>query len=123
MDTLVPLQEKRSRRAGWDVRVRGADEWAGAAGMVGADAIVEPSLPAPAFPIMSARELAELFEELPAEARSQLERLAEKLRAARRTQKPTGDYSFDWAGGLKEFRDQYTSVELQHKASEWRLES
>jgi hypothetical protein len=26
----------------------------------------------------------------------------------------------DWAGGLKDLRDKYTSVELQHKASEWR---
>jgi len=25
-----------------------------------------------------------------------------------------------WAGGLKEFRDQYTSLELQKKALEWR---
>jgi len=27
---------------------------------------------------------------------------------------------FDLIGGLKEYRDQYTSVELQKKASEWR---
>jgi len=27
---------------------------------------------------------------------------------------------FDWIGGLKEYRDKYTSVELQKKASEWR---
>ena len=26
----------------------------------------------------------------------------------------------DWSGGLKELRDQYTSVELQKKALEWR---
>ena len=26
----------------------------------------------------------------------------------------------DWAGALKEFRDQYTSLELQKKALEWR---
>ena len=26
----------------------------------------------------------------------------------------------DWAGALKEYRDQYTSLELQKKASEWR---
>ncbi len=72
---------------------------------------------------MSTRELVEIFEELPSEARSQLEHFAEKLRAARRLQKTNDDYSFDWAGGLKELRDHYTSVELQHKASEWRLES
>ncbi len=27
---------------------------------------------------------------------------------------------FSWVGGLKELRDQYTSVELQKKALEWR---
>ena len=26
----------------------------------------------------------------------------------------------DWAGTLKEYRDQYTSLELQKKALEWR---
>lgn len=31
----------------------------------------------------------------------------------RRRKKP----KFDWAGGLKELRDEYTSVELQEKAS------
>lgn len=31
--------------------------------------------------------------------------------------------NFDWAGGLKELRDEYTSVELQKKASKWRVES
>lgn len=28
---------------------------------------------------------------------------------------------FQWAGGLKEMGTRYTSVELQHKASEWRI--
>ena len=28
----------------------------------------------------------------------------------------------DWAGALKEFRDQYTSVELQHEISRMRTE-
>ena len=29
-------------------------------------------------------------------------------------------FSFDWEGGLAELKGKYTSVELQHKASEWR---
>lgn len=29
-------------------------------------------------------------------------------------------FKFDWEGGLSKLRDQFTSVELQHKASEWR---
>lgn len=29
-------------------------------------------------------------------------------------------FKFDWEGGLLKLRNKYTSVELQHKASEWR---
>ncbi len=29
-------------------------------------------------------------------------------------------FKFDWEGGLSEIRDEFTSVELQHKALEWR---
>ena len=35
----------------------------------------------------------------------------------RRKRKP----KLDWIGGLKDFRDKYTSLELQHKISDWRL--
>jgi len=29
-------------------------------------------------------------------------------------------FNFDWEGGLSELKDRFTSVELQHKALEWR---
>jgi hypothetical protein len=29
-------------------------------------------------------------------------------------------FKFDWEGGLSELKGEFTSVELQHKASEWR---
>lgn len=29
-------------------------------------------------------------------------------------------FKFDWEGGLSELKDQYNSVELQHKAMDWR---
>lgn len=29
------------------------------------------------------------------------------------------DFEFSWEGCLKDIRDKYTSVELQHKALEW----
>ncbi len=29
-------------------------------------------------------------------------------------------FKFDWEGGLSELKNRYTSVELQHKALEWR---
>ncbi len=34
------------------------------------------------------------------------------------SKKPT----LSWIGGLKEFKDRYTSLELQKKANEWRIE-
>ena len=32
----------------------------------------------------------------------------------------TETFKFDWEGGLSDLRDNYTSVELQHNALEWR---
>ena len=29
-------------------------------------------------------------------------------------------FKFDWEGGLSKLKNQYTSVELQHKAMDWR---
>ncbi len=29
-------------------------------------------------------------------------------------------FNFDWEGGLAELKEEYTSVELQHKVLEWR---
>ena len=29
-------------------------------------------------------------------------------------------FSFNWQGALKEYKNKFTSVELQHKANEWR---
>ena len=28
-------------------------------------------------------------------------------------------FTFDWEGGLKDMRDEFTSIELQHKSLEW----
>lgn len=30
--------------------------------------------------------------------------------------------TFEWAGALSHLKDKYTSVELQHKINEWRIE-
>lgn len=37
-------------------------------------------------------------------------------KSSRRGKKP----NLEWVGGLKAYRDQYTALELQKKASEWR---
>lgn len=31
--------------------------------------------------------------------------------------------SFNWSGGLSELKSEFTSIELQKKASEWRIEN
>lgn len=57
----------------------------------------------------------ELSPILQAEVRDFVEFLLEKQK-----RKDPGPIDQQWAGGLREFRDQYTSLELQKKALEWR---
>jgi len=64
--------------------------------------------------------LKELIDKLPPELQSEVRDFVEfllekKMRKAKKKPK------FDWAGALKDLRDQYTSVELQHKIVEWRI--
>ncbi|MGQ9631840.1 MAG: DUF2281 domain-containing protein [bacterium] len=66
------------------------------------------------------KPLEELVKELPPELQEEVRDFAEFLLEKRR-KKRRGKPRFDWAGALKELRDQYTSVELQHKISEWRI--
>jgi hypothetical protein len=63
----------------------------------------------------------EKIKKLPPELHKDVENYVDFLleRAKRKTGKKL---KLDWAGGLKEYRDTYTSVELQHKISKWRLE-
>jgi len=62
--------------------------------------------------------LKELIEKLPPnlqeEVRDYMEFLIEK-----KLEKAKGRLRLDWAGGLREYRDQYTSLKLQKKALEW----
>ena len=44
--------------------------------------------------------------------------LEKRKREEAEKKKPT----LSWAGGLSEFKDRYTSVELQHKVLEWMTE-
>lgn len=57
---------------------------------------------------------------LPPELQQEVEDFVEFL-IEKKMKRPKGKPKFNWAGALKEFRDQYTSVELQHKISEWRI--
>jgi hypothetical protein len=54
-------------------------------------------------------------------ARRSLVTFAEKYRIGKwHSANEIGKFKFDWEGGLAEFADRYTAVELQHKASDWR---
>lgn len=39
----------------------------------------------------------------------------------RKVSRTKGPLSFGWEGALKDLKNQYTSVELQHKISKWRI--
>ncbi|MCP9463593.1 MAG: DUF2281 domain-containing protein [Nitrospira sp.] len=66
------------------------------------------------------KELRELLEQLPPNLQQEVLDFAEFL-LEKSKKRPEGAPHFRWAGALKDLRDQYTSVELQHKASDWRL--
>jgi len=59
-------------------------------------------------------KIGELSSENQREVEDFVDFLTEK-RAKQLKKKPT----FSWAGALKELKDQYTSVELQHKVADW----
>ena len=66
------------------------------------------------------KPMEELLKELPPESqhavRDFIEFLLGKLRA-----RPRGKPEFGWAGALEDLRDQYSSVELQHQITNWRI--
>ncbi len=63
-------------------------------------------------------DLKGLIEKLPPELSQEVSDFIEFLLKKRARSK--GKLRLDWAGGLREFRDQFTSLELQKKALEWR---
>ena len=62
--------------------------------------------------------LKELVEQLPPDLQEEAKDFVEFLLQKRGT-KEAGELKLRWRGALRELRDQYTSVELQHKAVEW----
>jgi hypothetical protein len=66
------------------------------------------------------RTLEEVVRQLPPEYQAELYDFAEFL-LERSRRKPSGRPGFGWAGALKDLRAKYSSVELQHEASNWRV--
>ncbi len=66
------------------------------------------------------KSIDERMKNLPPELQREVEDFVEFL-VERRSKKGGSKPTFTWAGALKDLRDQYTSVQLQHKISEWRI--
>jgi hypothetical protein len=62
--------------------------------------------------------LEEVVQKLPADLLWEVEDFAQFLPETR-VQLKGGKFRLDWAGALSEFRDRFTSLELQKKALEW----
>ena len=68
------------------------------------------------------RSLKDLIEQLPPELQEEVRDFIEFLleRKARRPKaEKKGELKLDWRGALRDLRDKYTSVELQHKVLKW----
>ena len=63
----------------------------------------------------------EMVKELPFELQREVEHFVQSL-LEKHKRKRGRKLRQDWAGALRDYRDQYTSMELQKKALEWRSE-
>lgn len=72
---------------------------------------------------MSREAIIAKIELLPEESRKQLVAflnfLTEQSGSMTQSSKPPG-FNFNWAGGFADLGKEFTAVELQHKANEWR---
>ena len=66
-----------------------------------------------------AKPLQELVQELPPDMRAEVLDFIEFL-LARRSRPASKTLRQDWAGALRDYREQYTSLELQRQALAWR---
>ena len=64
-------------------------------------------------------DLEEIIKELPPDLHEEVADFARFL-MEKRARKPRGKMKLDWRGALEDMKDQYTSVERQHKIQEWR---
>jgi len=60
-----------------------------------------------------------LIKQLPPELQEEVKDFVEFLLEKKKKQKRK--LKMNWAGALKDLKSKYTSVELQHKISEWRI--
>jgi len=64
-------------------------------------------------------DLEEVIKELPLDLHQEVADFARYL-MNKRARKPKARLKLEWRGALESMKDQYTSVELQHKIQDWR---
>jgi hypothetical protein len=64
-------------------------------------------------------DIGKIIKELPPELQKEVKDFVEFLKK-KKVRKCGRKLSQDWAGALRDYRDKYTSLELQKKALEWR---
>jgi hypothetical protein len=67
----------------------------------------------------TAKSLEELVRELPPDMAAEVRDFVEFL-LSKQERRAGRSLQLDWAGALRDYREQYTSVELEHKALDWR---
>jgi hypothetical protein len=60
------------------------------------------------------------FNRLPEHLKKEVIDFIEFLTKKHQPPEGSGQFSFSWEGCLSEFKNEYSAVELQHKAMEWR---
>jgi len=65
------------------------------------------------------KSIDELVKELPPESQAEVRDFVEFL-LEKKKRKSAAKLRQTWAGALSDYRDEYTSLELQEKALEWR---
>jgi len=65
------------------------------------------------------KQLDQLLKELPPESQAEVRDFVESL-INKRQRKSNGHLRQTWASGLEDYREQFTSLELQKKSLDWR---
>ena len=63
-------------------------------------------------------EIQQLIEELPPDLQQEVKDFVEFL-FEKHLKRPKKDLELNWRGALSNMKEQYSSVQLQHKISEW----
>jgi len=68
------------------------------------------------------KSLEELVKELPPEAREEVKDFVEFLMEKKMKPRKRRRFALSWAGILSEYKGQFTALDLQKKALEWRMD-